>query len=123
MIVSEPERAVKMLKLTVMGLLAARGMRSVSAIIQLTPLISPPSEPEGTPGLLLSLIVLTLIPDDEPGVAAPIVAPARVTVTGPETMLAELANVKTMLAGPGWPAVSVDGETVGVGDVAMKPDG
>ena len=108
------------LKLTVIGLFVADGTRSESAIAHHTFVTRFPIGPEGAPALAASLFVDTVIPHCEPEVAPPIVAPARVTVYGPEEMLAPLAKVKTMLVAPGGPAVALDGIAVGVGDAAIK---
>ena len=72
------DSAVAMVKAKVTDLPVASGTRSAAAIISDTPVTRPPSDPEGDPTSVKSLLVLTVMPVSLPAVAGPNVTPLRV---------------------------------------------
>ena len=72
-----------MVKANVTDFIVAQGMRSAAAMAKDTPVTWPPSEPEDTPALIESLLVLTVMPLAFPAVAGPNVTPLRVTTYAP----------------------------------------
>ena len=83
MIESPVDKAVAMVKANVTDFIVAQGMRSAAAMAKDTPVTWPPSEPEDTPALIESLLVLTVMPLAFPAVAGPNVTPPRVTTYAP----------------------------------------
>ena len=77
--------AVMMVKANVTDLPVASGTRSDAAIANDTPVTCPPSDPDGTPTLLTSFVVLTVI--ELPVVAGPNVTPLRVSTCAPAAKL------------------------------------
>ena len=76
-----------MVNANVTDLPLASGTRSAAAIVNETPVTCPPSDPDGTPALTNSLLVLTVMPVGLPAVAAPNVTPLRVSTCAPAAKL------------------------------------
>ncbi len=132
-------RAVAIVKVTVMGLLVAAGMRSLGAIVQDTAMTWPPPQkydcvliPDGAPTAKpVSTSVDTVMPVALPAVAAPIVRPERVMVkavaAGTPATLVEMTIC--VAVGADENAVINATEAVpaplfaGVAAVAKNPDG
>ena len=72
------DSAVIIVKAKVTDLPVACGTRSAAAIISDTPVTGLPSDPDGDPLSVKSLLVLTVMPVSLPAVAAPNVTPLRV---------------------------------------------
>ena len=79
--------AVIIVKANVTDLPVASGTRSDAAIVNDTPVTCPPSDPDGTPTLMESFVVLTVMPVGLPGVAGPNVTPLRVSTCDPAAKL------------------------------------
>ena len=77
--------AVMMVKANVTDLPVASGTRSDAAIVNDTPVTRPPSDPDGTPTLLKSFVVLTVM--ELPDVAGPNVISLRVSTCDPAAKL------------------------------------
>ena len=81
------DSAVIIVKAKVTDLPVPSGTRSAAAIISDTPVTRPPSDPDGAPALVKSLLVLTVMPVSLPAVAGPNVTPLSVTTCAPAAKL------------------------------------
>ena len=111
-----------MVKANVTDFIVAQGMRSAAAMAKDTPVTWPPSEPEDTPALIESLLVLTVMPLTFPAVAGPNVTPLRVTTYAPAEKvlptpidMEDVETEDTVNNRPGAVAVVGGAANVGVG--------
>ena len=81
------DSAVAIVKAKVTDLPVASGTRSAAAIISDTPVTRLPSDPDGAPALIGSLLVLTVMPVSLPAVGGPNVTPLSVTTCAPAAKL------------------------------------
>lgn len=97
----EASSTVAVVKETVTDLPEELGRRSAAAIVRDTPETWPPIEPESTPSLTRSLLVLTVMPFLLPDVGEPMVKPTSVITAGePAAKIAPEGTVNTMKDGP-----------------------